>query len=242
MTRRLDIALTPRAPLAAEVVIAIDCIRATTTIGRAIAAGYEQVICVPAVAQARRLAAGLEGAVLGGERNGVAPPGFQLGNSPAEYDVPHGRVLVLTTTNGTRAILQATREGRHVLVGSLGVLEAVSRCALELAGDGAIGLRCAGADGRASLDDVAAAGRFAERLLALDPAREPSDAARIAMATARAFPSIEAAIAASSSARGLIGTGFEADVVDCAREDVSTRVPIVAERWPRAAVVAPFTP
>src|SRR4051794_28930894 len=235
----LDAALTPREPLAADVVIVIDCIRATTTIARALAAGYEQVVCVPSLAQARRVAAGIPGAVLGGERRGVAPPGFDLGNSPREYDVPRGRVVVLTTTNGTRAILRAAREGRHVLVGSLPVLEAVSRAALELAGEGAIGLLCAGSVGRAALDDVAVAGRFVERLLALDGAREPTDAALAALAVRRAYPDLADALAASHSARSLRAVGHEADVADCAREDLSSVVPVVSQVLPGAAVVTP---
>src|SRR3954451_15948536 len=130
--RTIDVALTPRETLAAEVVIVVDCIRATTTICRAIAAGYERVVCVASVAEARRRAPGLPAALLGGERVGLAPPGFDLGNAPGEYDDRRALVLVLTTTNGTRAILRATREAPHVLVGSLAVLDAVCRAALGL--------------------------------------------------------------------------------------------------------------
>jgi 2-phosphosulfolactate phosphatase len=233
----LDVALTQREPLQGEVVVVIDCIRATTTIGRAISAGYERVYCVASVKQARALKGTLDDAVLGGERKGVAPKGFDLGNSPSEYESPRGPTVVLTTTNGTRAILRAAGEAQHVLIGSLAGLDAVSTHAVGLAGAEGIGVRCAGIRGEPALDDVAVAGRFVERFLELDSTRTLTDGAQIALATRRAFPDLEAALRASRSARNLEGTGLEADIADCARENLPSRVPIVAERLSDAAVI-----
>ncbi len=235
--KSLDVALTRRDPLAAEVIIVIDCIRATTTIDRAISAGYEQIFCVGSVNEARGLAAGLDRAVLGGERRGVAPRGFDLGNSPRQYESPIGRVLVLTTTNGTRAILKATREAQHVLIGSLASIDAVSACALDLAKAGGIAIRCAGVRGEAALDDVAVAGRFVERLIDLDEGRQLTDASRVALATSRAHSDITTALVASRSALDLEGTGHEADVLDCARENLTTRIATVAEHYRTHAVI-----
>lgn len=236
----LDVALTPRDPLSAEVVIVVDCIRATTTIDRAVSSGYEQVFCVASVSEARRLAARLDGAVLGGERHGVAPKGFRLGNSPREYESPIGRVVVLTTTNGTRAILLAAREARHVLIGSVAGVDAVSECALELAQGEGIAIRCAGVRGSPALDDVAVAGRFVERLTKVDRDLRPTDAGTLALAVSRAHPDIKTALAASQSARDLEGTGLEADVLDCARERLPVRVATAAAQSERVAVVEPL--
>src|SRR5207302_2037596 len=57
--------------------------------------------------------------LLGGERNGIPVPGFDLGNSPGEYTakVCRGTTLVLTTTNGTRALHRAA-EAERVLIAS----------------------------------------------------------------------------------------------------------------------------
>src|SRR3712207_1993682 len=126
----LHVALTPRDTAPARVSITVDCIRATTTIAQALEAGYERVVCVGEIEDARRQAAAIgPDAVLGGERAGVRIPGFDLGNSPGEYHEPRGRVLVLSTTNGTRAILQSSLEAEHVLAGSLTSLDRVTRAA-----------------------------------------------------------------------------------------------------------------
>lgn len=238
--RSLDVALTPRQALEAKVIIVIDCIRATTTIDRAISAGYERVYCVRSIARARALAKTLEGAVLGGERHGVAPKGFDLGNSPKDYETPRGRVLVLTTTNGTRAILQGTSEAKHVLIGSFPALGAVSEAALRLAQSEPIAVRCAGVQGQLALDDVALAGRFVARLLQLDRGRVLTDTARISLSASAAFPDLVDALQASRSARELEGTGNEADVFDCARSRLPVRVAIVADSDAHTAMIAPL--
>src|SRR5437773_1731484 len=67
--------------------VVVDVLRATTTMIYAIAAGAKSVIpsltVEIAIQQAAELSSGA--AVLGGERGGLPIPGFQLGNSPAEY-------------------------------------------------------------------------------------------------------------------------------------------------------------
>jgi 2-phosphosulfolactate phosphatase len=238
--RSLDVALTPRQPLEAEVIVVIDCIRATTTIDRAISGGYERVYCVGSIARARALAKALEGAVLGGERHGLPPKGFDLGNSPKDYETPRGRVVVLTTTNGTRAILQATREAKHVLIGSSPALGAVSEAALRLARGRPIAVRCAGVQGQVALDDVVLAGRFVARLLELDPGRVLTDGARIALAASAAYPDLVDALHASRSGRALDGTGHEADIPDCARSGLPVRVAAVAGGDAHTAIIAPL--
>ena len=85
---RIDVALSPDAALdAAAVAIAVDVIRATTTIAYALGQGYQEVICCPAVDDARAAAAAIgDAAVLAGEVDRLPPPGFALGNSPREFE------------------------------------------------------------------------------------------------------------------------------------------------------------
>ena len=82
---------------------------ATTVMVQALAAGCEAVIPCAEIEEAKRSAAGLPAgsALLSGERQGLPIQGFDLGNSPGEFvpDVCRGKTLVMTTTNGTRAIL-----------------------------------------------------------------------------------------------------------------------------------------
>ena len=88
MGMTLHVALGPRDPAPSDVAIVVDCIRATTTISHALAAGYGSVVCVGEIDDAFGERA--DGVLLGGERHGVKITGFDLGNSPAEYDEARG--------------------------------------------------------------------------------------------------------------------------------------------------------
>src|SRR5262245_10548300 len=111
--------LAPPGRLGGGVAVVIDVLRATTTIVHALAAGCACVRPCAEVEEARTLAGSLPAGkvLLGGERGGAPIPGFDLGNSPREYTpaVCRGLTLVLTTTNGTRALLRAA-EAERVLV------------------------------------------------------------------------------------------------------------------------------
>src|ERR1700730_8781422 len=93
------------------VAVVIDVLRATTTIVHALAAGCLAVRPCAEVEEARALAGSMRAGrvLLGGERGGLPLPGFDLGNSPRDYTgkVCRGNTLVLTTTNGTRALIHA---------------------------------------------------------------------------------------------------------------------------------------
>jgi 2-phosphosulfolactate phosphatase len=231
----LHVALGPHDAAPCDVAIVVDCIRATTTLAHALAAGYERVVCVGEIAHAHALREELgDGTVLGGERHGVRIPGFDLGNSPAEYGSAQGATLVLSTTNGTRAILQSAVESERVLVGALVCLDAVVEAAAA-ADPGDVAVRCAGVRGEVALDDVYVAGRIVEALAARLPGHVPTDAARVALATRRAYPTARAALEASQSARDLDGTGHEDDVARCARESVLGVAPRVATVAPGRA-------
>ena len=65
--------------LAGRTVIVVDVLRATTTVATALAAGAPAVYPVEGIEEARRLAAELGGAVLGGERGGL--PGYTCARS-----------------------------------------------------------------------------------------------------------------------------------------------------------------
>jgi 2-phosphosulfolactate phosphatase len=232
---QLHVALTPRDAAPGHVQIVVDCIRATSTIAQALAAGYERVVCVGGIEEALRERA--PGVILGGERGGVRIDGFDLGNSPAEYVEPRGTALVLTTTNGTRAVLQAADEAEIVLVGALTCLEAVAAAAARLADGGAVAVRCAGVRGEVALDDAYVAGRLVERIAALAPAADLTDGARTALAIARAYADPLQALRDSQSARDLDGTGLEPDVARCARESVLEVVPRLASLAPGRVVI-----
>ena len=122
---KVSVGFTPAEQVTAPVGIVIDVLRATSTICQALAAGYESVVCVGEIDDARALAG--EGVALAGERHNVRIEGFDFGNSPREFaagEHPATR-LVLTTTNGTRLLLAAAERCETVLVASLLNLDAV---------------------------------------------------------------------------------------------------------------------
>jgi len=220
---RVHVALTPDEAGAAPTGIVIDVIRATTTMCQALASGYERVFCAAEVEEAQALREELGEGVLGGERNAVRIPGFDLGNSPREYLEPAGRTLILSTTNGTRAVVSAAQRCERVLVASLLNLVAVVEAA-RVADEDVI-VVCAGVQGALALDDAYVAGRIVELLDG-----ERSDAAEAAVRLMSTWSGAEVAFRASKSGRNLLENApeLEDDIAFCARESVLDIVPRLA--------------
>jgi 2-phosphosulfolactate phosphatase len=223
---RVDVDFTPDEAGAAPTGLVIDVIRATSTICQALSAGYERVFCAAEVDEARALRAALGEGVLGGERNAVRIPGFDLGNSPREYREPIGDTLILSTTNGTRAVVAAAQRCERVFVASLLNLTAVVEAARDVGDD--VVVVCAGVQGTLALDDAFVAGRIVELLQ-----WERTDAAEAAARLAGTWSGAEDAFRASRSGRNLLENApeLEPDIGFCAREGVLDVVPrLVAMR------------
>src|SRR5919198_1630945 len=213
---RVHVAFTPSEAATAELGIVVDVVRATSSIAQALAAGYRRVLCCAEVEQARALRASLGDAVVGGEREAVRIDGFDLGASPRELLEPRAETLILSTTNGTRAILTAAERCDEVLLGSLLNLDAVARAA---AAAGEVALLCAGFKGAFAFDDAYCAGRIVAALGA-----ERTDAANAAALLAQAYPRALDGL----NARTYGPPGLEADIEWCARESVLDVVPRLA--------------
>jgi 2-phosphosulfolactate phosphatase len=144
--------------------VVIDVLRAATTIAYALDAGAHQVIPCLEVADALALAEHFDAdeIVLGGEREGVAIDGFQLGNSPEEYTPEQvgGKTVLFTTTNGTRAMAHA-RQAEEVFVAAFVSAAAIVEKLLDRE---KICILCAGTDGNISEDDVLLSGMLVDRL------------------------------------------------------------------------------
>jgi 2-phosphosulfolactate phosphatase len=192
------------------------------------------VLPVADLEQARSRAREL-GALLGGERGGLAPPGFDLGNSPGSYEPAAcaGRLVVLSTTNGSRAV-EACADAASVLAGGLLNAEATARALVERRAERVL-LVCAGRSGQVSADDAAAAGCIAGTL-ALRAAAEFGDAARLAIALFDAWRhDLSGLLSRCEAGRHLAAIGLAADLEDCVHVD---SVPVVAERGRRRRVPA----
>ena len=216
--------------LAGGSAVVIDVLRASTTVCHALHAGAARVVPCGTVDDARAVAAGLrdagEPALLAGERGCVKVAGFDLGNSPGDFtpESVGGKPVVLTTTNGTAALLRCL-EAAEVLVGCFGNLSAV--CEHLAKGAGPVHFVCAGTDRNVTAEDALFAGRCVNRLVASGAGtlgHHDGDPARLAAAFAAAAPDTAAALADSRGGRNLANLGRGADVAVCAAVD---DVPVV---------------
>jgi 2-phosphosulfolactate phosphatase len=225
---RIDVAFTPEEEVSAPLAIVVDVLRATSTIAQALASGYERVLCAGEIDEARELRRTVRDALLGGEREARRIEGFDVGASPREFLEARARTLILSTTNGTRAILTAATRADEVVLGSLLNLDAIVRHALVRGSD--VAVVCAGFKGAFALDDAYCAGRLVQLL---DGQR--SDAALAAELVARAFPTALEGL----NARTYGPPGLEEDIAFCARESVIDVVPRFSRMTGAAAEIIP---
>jgi 2-phosphosulfolactate phosphatase len=211
---RVHVAFTPAEEAVAPVGVVVDVLRATSTIAQALAAGYVRVLCCAELADARRLRAEIPDSLVGGERTAVRIEGFDVGASPREFLEPRAETLILSTTNGTRAILTAAERCEEVYLASLLNLGAVARLVAARRKDTAV--LCAGFQGAFALDDAYCAGRIVQ-LLDADRTDAAIAAEVIAGAVANAHDGL--------TARTYGPPGLEEDIAFCARESVLGVVP-----------------
>src|SRR5581483_4631948 len=130
--KTLEVLFTPadftalsRRNLDQTVCVVFDVFRATSSMITALANGAVAVVPVGEIEDALALRRQDPAVLLAGEREGVrirahltGGVDFDLGNSPREFtrEVVAGRTIVMTTTNGTRA-LRSCAHAREVLIG-----------------------------------------------------------------------------------------------------------------------------
>ena len=230
MSRCVEVLLSP--PSSSELVrgahvAVVDVLRATTTIAVALANGAEGVIAVgepeDAIALGNRL--GRERVLFCGERDAVRIEGFDLDNSPASFTPQHvaGKMLVMTTTNGTRA-LRAVSTGASVRTAALvNRLAAADALANE---DGDVVIVCAGEAHGFALEDALGAGALVDALLAQIGDVELRDGARAAALLYRSVSArLADAIASADHAQALAHKGFARDITTSAALDTLNVVP-----------------
>ena len=225
---RIDVAFTPTGTSEAHVAVVVDVMRATSTIAQALASGYRRVLCCREVEEARALRQELGAdAVVGGERDAILVEGFDLGASPRDYLEPRADTAIMTTTNGTRAILAAASSCKLVLLGSLLNLDAVAAAARAPGKD--VTMVCAGFKGAFAIDDAYCAGRIVELLDG-----ERTDAAVAAVVLSRAYPNAWEGV----NARTYGPPGLEDDLRWCTRENTLEVVPRFARMIGTAAEIS----
>ncbi len=182
-----DFSTLPGRDLAAVHCVVLDVLRATSTMLTALANGASGIFPVCEISEALHLRAAHPLALLAGERDGArilsAQSGgvdFDLGNSPREFTPERvaGREIIMTTTNGTRALRACIGAGR-IVPGAWLNLAALAR---RIRGEQAprLFIICAGTYEQAAYEDTLAAGALCDLVW---PQFEPgriSDSAHIA--------------------------------------------------------------
>jgi len=198
----------------------IDVIRATSTIAALFGSGVKSIIIAPTLEQAYALKKDFPGRLLCGENKGLAPEGFDYGNSPLEFsrlDLS-GKEAILKTTNGTVSFLRAVDSPAVFSLAALNfrhTMEAVLSCSLEMKKD--ILLICSGEMGRVAYDDTYIAGMAVKYILTRPGKFEFSDSAKLVLSSVLGEKSIEDALIKSTSAASLKKVGLGDDIAFCAR-------------------------
>jgi len=217
--------LEPR-DLAGRAVVVFDVLRATTSITAALHAGVKSIRIFPTTTDAAEARSKYPGALLCGEEHCLPPPGFDLGNSPGAFDrsLHAGRDLLMSTTNGTRALLAAAGATRGY-AGALVNATAVAKCLAQE--NLAVTLLCAGTNGVIAMEDILGAGAVIHSLRILTAVRLESDSALIAdRVFAASRHDLPAALRLVRGGLNLIEAGLEADIDFAARLDVIETPPV----------------
>lgn len=242
---KLDVVFTPAGLTPTEVqgrtAFVIDILRATTAMCAALNHGAKALIPVASTEEALRLAQtiGSSDVLLAGEKDCVRIPGFHLGNSPLEMTeaAVRGKTLIVTTTNGTKALLACQGAAAVYAACAANLTVAAEKAQEQLERDGDLLIVCAGRNGAFSLDDAYCAGRLAAAALGgQKPRRGLNDAGIASLDLVRRYGDRwERPLTYSRAGRELIKLGFRDDVLDAARLDA---YPVLAHFHERRVTLA----
>jgi 2-phosphosulfolactate phosphatase len=225
----IDVALSPaeiralkEVDLRETSIVVFDVLRATSSLITGLAHGVAAFFPVKTVEAAREWKERDPHLLLAGERDGIPPPGFDLGNSPSEFKNVRDRQIIITTTNGTAA-LEQVRNARTVLVGALVNIAALAQF-IEASSPQHLLLVCAGTGERFSLEDAVGAGA----LLASLKRTDYSDAASMVYSLFRqVHDDLAICLCQSQNGRALLALGKENDTRDCAQLSIYDTVGIM---------------
>ncbi|AZR74395.1 hypothetical protein BBF96_13965 [Anoxybacter fermentans] len=207
--------------LVGKTAVVIDTLRATSTIVTALYYGAKLVEPKAGIVEARNRGKELkEGTyLLCGERNGIKVEGFDLGNSPLEYQpqVVSGKTVILSTTNGTKTIQRAMLAHR-VLIGSLLNRSITMEEAINLGKD--LVLCCSGTQGHFSLEDFVTAGAMISYLKNKGIQIQGDDRVQTAwLLYERYADDLVELMSCSQNGSRLVNIGQKADIEFCAQLD-----------------------
>jgi 2-phosphosulfolactate phosphatase len=229
----LEVVFTPEEiknrRLSDKLIVVIDVLRASSTIVTALAYGCRGLVPILSPEQAKEKAQQFkkEEVLLGGEREGRKIKGFDLGNSPREYqkEIVEDRIIIFSTTNGVKT-LERVRGAFRIIIASFLNLQATFNYCSKFQGD--ILLACAGKEGYFSLEDTVCAGMLINSLRDIysDTCQEV-DANLTAQVLYKKFGNnILEMLRKSQHGRYLESIGLRKDLEFCSQLDIFNIVPI----------------
>lgn len=228
MSKTIEVCLTPALldlyAIENSIVVVIDILRATSSITYGIDNGAEAIIPVAQVDDCLNYAD--KGYLLAAERNGEVVKGFDFGNSPFSYtkEKVEGKTIVLTTTNGTKALHLAQERADQVVIGSFLNLGALCKWLKEQNKN--VLLLCAGWKDQFNLEDTLFAGAVVNVLrddfiLLDDSCVAAEDMYLLAKSDLRTY------LRKSSHSHRLEQLNIEEDVQFCLKLDLCTAIPVL---------------
>jgi len=232
---RIDLFMTPQEiPIfytKGRRVVIVDVLRSCTTLSYALCAGAAQVIPVDSIEAAKQLLESLdrESSLLAGEQDGNDIDGFNLGNSPLDYEGKDftGKTIVYVSDNGGPIMSRSMEALEKLLLAFVNMDAVVSY--LQKARDEELTIICSGTEGRFCMEDTVAAGMLLE-LLAPKTEDQLNDAARAAWILYRAHSQdVPSVVRSSSHGRFLIEHDAEPDVEVAAQVSGLEIVPVAKD-------------
>lgn len=226
--KKIEVCLTPALidlyDIENSIVVIIDVLRATSSITYGIDNGAKAIIPVAQVADCLKYQN--TGYLLAAERNGEVVAGFDFGNSPFSYTAEkvNQKTVVLTTTNGTKALHLAQKRAYQVIIGSF--LNLTSLCDYLKQQNKNVLLLCAGWKDQFNLEDTLFAGAVVHQLR---QQFEHFDDASVAAEDlyALAATDLRGYLKKSSHSNRLAQLNIEDDVVFCLQKDICKAIPVL---------------
>ncbi|MBD5637885.1 2-phosphosulfolactate phosphatase family protein [Clostridium botulinum] len=208
-----------------KTIVVIDILRATSVITTAINNGCKKVIPVLTVEEAKDIAQNSkDDIILGGERNALKIDGFNSSNSPLEYTKKYveGKTVVLSTTNGTRAINNSFN-AKTILISALINSKATAKAIDKLNED--LVIINSGTNGQFSIDDFICSGYLIDCLYNIRKDLELSDIAKTAYYIYTNNKDIESFVQKATHYNRLKSLNLEKDLEYCFQKDIIDVVP-----------------
>lgn len=208
-----------------DIIVVIDVLRATSAICAAFHYGVKEIIPVSTIEEAKAFQE--KGFLVGAERGGQVVEGFNFGNSPYAYMVPEvkDQTVVLTTTNGTKAINLA-KECGQVVIGALSNLEVLQHWLAKQEKN--ILCLCSGWQNKFNLEDTICAGAICDHLLStgkFHSVEDASIAAKYLFLSAK--DNMLGYLKASSHRRRLKNLNLNVDIKYCLNPNLAPVIPVL---------------